>query len=62
LASLDDGNRLLDQYNSNALYHPHHPDFRWADGAWRQVHHHGFIDDTEMLLRYQQAVLAHPMK
>ena len=25
--------------------------------AWRQVHHHGSIDDPELLARYQQAVL-----
>ncbi len=32
--------------------------FRWLGGArWRQVHHHGSIDDPELLARYQQAVL-----
>ena len=31
--------------------------FRLADGVWRQIHHHGSIDDPEMLARYQQAVL-----
>ncbi|HEX9079849.1 MAG TPA: nuclear transport factor 2 family protein [Desulfuromonadaceae bacterium] len=30
--------------------------FRRADGAWRQVHHHGSIDDPDLLARYQQAV------
>jgi ketosteroid isomerase-like protein len=27
------------------------------DGKWRQVHHHGSIDDPRMLARYQDAVL-----
>jgi ketosteroid isomerase-like protein len=31
--------------------------FRWAGGRWRQIHHHGSIDNPEMLARYQQAVL-----
>lgn len=31
--------------------------FRLIDGQWRQVHHHGSIDDPELLARYQQAVL-----
>jgi ketosteroid isomerase-like protein len=31
--------------------------FRHIDGAWRQVHHHGSIDDPELLARYQRAVL-----
>lgn len=31
--------------------------FRWADGWWRQIHHHGSIDNPDMLARYQQAVL-----
>ena len=26
------------------------------DGTWRQVHHHGSIDDPELLTRYQKAV------
>lgn len=30
---------------------------RDADGGWRQVHHHGSIDDPQMLAAYQQAVL-----
>jgi ketosteroid isomerase-like protein len=30
--------------------------FRRIDGAWRQVHHHGSIDDPELLRAYQQAV------
>jgi ketosteroid isomerase-like protein len=30
---------------------------RNADGDWRQVHHHGSIDDPKMLADYQQAVL-----
>ena len=31
--------------------------FRRVEGAWRQVHHHGSIDDPELLARYQRAVL-----
>lgn len=31
--------------------------FRWAEGRWRQVHHHGSIDEPGMLARYQEAVL-----
>ncbi len=30
--------------------------FRRIDGAWRQVHHHGSIDDPELLAAYQKAV------
>lgn len=30
--------------------------FRLIDGQWRQVHHHGSIDDPELLARYQSAV------
>lgn len=30
--------------------------FRWTDSRWRQVHHHGSIDDPQLLARYQQAV------
>ena len=30
--------------------------FRRIDGKWRQVHHHGSIDDPELLGAYQQAV------
>jgi ketosteroid isomerase-like protein len=30
--------------------------FRRQDGAWRQVHHHGSIDDPELLRAYQRAV------
>ena len=30
--------------------------FRRIDGEWRQVHHHGSIDDPELLAAYQQAV------
>ena len=30
--------------------------FRLIDGQWRQVHHHGSIDDSELLARYQLAV------
>ena len=31
--------------------------FRWANERWRQIHHHGSIDNPDMLARYQQAVL-----
>lgn len=31
--------------------------FRRINGVWRQVHHHGSIDDPELLARYQRAVL-----
>lgn len=30
--------------------------FRKVDGQWKQVHHHGSIDDPELLARYQKAV------
>ncbi len=30
--------------------------FKLFDGQWRQVHHHGSIDDPELLARYQSAV------
>lgn len=30
--------------------------FRRIGGRWRQVHHHGSIDDPELLARYQAAV------
>jgi ketosteroid isomerase-like protein len=30
--------------------------FQLIDGRWRQVHHHGSIDEPELLARYQQAV------
>jgi hypothetical protein len=32
--------------------------FRRVDGRWRQVHHHGSIDDPALLERYQRAVRA----
>lgn len=31
--------------------------FRWHDGRWRQAHHHGSIEDPQMLAQYQTAVL-----
>lgn len=31
--------------------------FRKLDGRWRQVHHHGSIDDHALLQRYQALVL-----
>ncbi len=31
--------------------------FRQVDGRWKQVHHHGSIEDPELLARYQSAVL-----
>jgi ketosteroid isomerase-like protein len=30
--------------------------FRYADGRWRQYHHHGSIDDPDALRAYQQAI------
>ena len=30
--------------------------FQLMDGHWRQVHHHGSIEEPELLARYQQAV------
>lgn len=30
--------------------------FRLIDGEWKQVHHHGSIDDAELLSQYQRAV------
>ena len=30
--------------------------YRLIDRQWRQVHHHGSIDDPELLTRYQKAV------
>lgn len=30
--------------------------FRRIDGEWQQIHHHGSIDDPELLRTYQQAV------
>ncbi len=32
--------------------------FRLIEGHWRQVHHHGSIDDPELLADYQKAVRA----
>ena len=31
--------------------------FYRIDGRWRQIHHHGSIDDAELLAKYQAAVL-----
>jgi len=31
--------------------------FRKIDGSWRQVHHHGSIEEPELLARYQAAVM-----
>lgn len=31
--------------------------FRRTQDGWRQVHHHGSIDDPGLLARYQRAVL-----
>jgi ketosteroid isomerase-like protein len=33
---------------------------RSEDGNWRQMHHHGSLDDPQMLARYQEAVLGRP--
>ena len=32
--------------------------FRKIDGRWRQVHHHGSIEDPRLLARYQAVVLS----
>jgi ketosteroid isomerase-like protein len=34
--------------------------FKKTDGKWRQVHHHGSIDDPKLLAQYQSAVLDNP--
>jgi hypothetical protein len=31
--------------------------FRRSEGRWRQVHHHGSIEDPRLLAAYQAAVL-----
>lgn len=31
--------------------------FKFFDGKWKQVHHHGSIDKPELLKEYQEAVL-----
>lgn len=31
--------------------------FQKVDGRWRQVHHHGSIEDPQLLAKYQAAVL-----
>ncbi len=31
--------------------------FKRSDGIWKQVHHHGSIEDPDLLGRYQKAVL-----
>ena len=31
--------------------------FRWTNERWRQIHHHGSIDNPDVLAHYQQAVL-----
>lgn len=31
--------------------------FRWAEGRWRQFHHHGSIESPDVLALYQRAVL-----
>lgn len=30
--------------------------FRFSEGRWRQIHHHGSIEDPALLARYQAAV------
>lgn len=34
--------------------------FRKAGGRWRQVHHHGSIEDPHLLAHYQSAVMGSP--
>lgn len=36
--------------------------FKLTNNRWRQVHHHGSIDDPDMLRRYQRAVKGRPTK
>jgi hypothetical protein len=31
-------------------------------GAWRQLHHHGSIDEPAMLAEYQRAIFEAPVK
>ncbi len=31
--------------------------FKRMDGTWKQVHHHGSIDDPDLFRRYQTAVM-----
>jgi hypothetical protein len=31
-------------------------------GAWRQLHHHGSIDEPAMLAEYQRAIFAAPVE
>ncbi len=33
--------------------------FRNMEGRWRQVHHHGSIEDPDLLKRYQVGVFGH---
>ncbi len=30
--------------------------FRFMNGEWRQIHHHGSIEDPDLLAKYQEAV------
>lgn len=32
--------------------------YRKVEGQWKQIHHHGSMEDPELLARYQQTVLA----
>jgi ketosteroid isomerase-like protein len=36
--------------------------FQLIDGRWRQVHHHGSIEDAKLLADYQNAVRSQPSK
>lgn len=36
--------------------------YRRIDGQWRQVHHHGSMDDPQLLHHYQAAVLGDPAR
>lgn len=46
-----DGSRLALKIRTSRL-------FRKIDGTWKQVHHHGSIDDPELLKNYQLKVQA----
>lgn len=50
----EDGSRLGTASNSSL---PSAPRGFFADAGWRQIHHHGSIEDAEMLSRYQGIVL-----
>lgn len=32
--------------------------FVWVDGEWRQLHHHGSVEDPQMLAEYQKLIFS----